>query len=99
MRLDKTIQREKINFDYETIRELWNGVYFKGEIYKQIEKINTSEYSDGESWDYIIQRNSDGKYFTFHVWDAGEHNGYIFSDETNSLTEVFPKTITKIIYE
>ena len=82
--------------------ELWEGLYHKGnsytvndETYTHIDKINTSEYSDGPSWDYIIQRKSDGKYFKFHIWDAGDHNGYIFGDEY--LEEVFQTT--KISYE
>jgi hypothetical protein len=98
--------REKINFDDETMNDLWNGVYstnssveIKGDTYTQIAVINTSEKSDGESHDYIVQRKSDGKYFKFNVWDAGSHNGNIFSDGDDSLTEVFPKTITKTIYE
>jgi hypothetical protein len=100
------MERETINFDNETMHELWNGVYYKGssvkimgEKYIHIDKINTSDYSDGESHDYIVQRKSDGKYFKFNVWDAGDHNGYIFSDGDASLTEVFLKIITKTIYE
>ena len=105
MENEKT-KKEVINFDDETMHDLWNGVGYKdssveimGQTYTRVDKINTSEYSDGESHDYIIQRKSDGKYFKFHVWDAGDHNGYIFSDGDDSLTEVFPKTITKTIYE
>ena len=100
------MERENIDFDNETMHELWDGVYYKdssveimGETYTHIDEINTSDYSDGESHDYIVQRKSDGKYFTFNVWYAGDNNGYIFSDGEHSLTEVFPKTITKTIYQ
>jgi len=90
------MKREKIELSSDKLMDLWDGVYFdsneyklKGESYKQIKKINTSDLSDGPSWDYIIQRKSDGKFFKFNVWDAGDHNGYIFEDEF--LIEVFEK--------
>lgn len=98
------IEKETINFDEETMSDLWNGLYFKGssikimdETYKHVDQINTSQFSDGESWDFIVQRESDGKYFKFHVWDSG--NGYVFSYGHNSLTEVFPKKEIKTVYE
>lgn len=100
------MEREIITLDLETIREFWNEVYHKnsstelnGDIYTNVDKVNTSEFSDGESHDYIVQRKSDGKYFKFHVWDAGYHNGYIFSDEKNTLEEVFPEKIEKTIWK
>lgn len=89
--------REKIELTSEELMDLWNGVYYKsneyelkGEIYRQVDKINTSDMSDGDSWDYILQRKSDNKFFKFHIWDAGEYNGYIFEDEY--IIEVFEKT-------
>jgi len=98
--------REKINFNDETMHDLLSGVYHKGnsvvimgETYTHVDIINTSEFSDGESHDYIVKRKSDKKYFKFNVWDAGYHNGIIFSDGDDSLTEVFPKTITKTTYK
>ena len=96
------MEREKIELTKEEIINLWSGVYydrntydFKGETYQQVKRINTSDYSDGESWDYIIQRKSDLKFFKFNVWNAGDHNGYIF--EPLKLIEVFEKT--EITYE
>lgn len=93
------MKKEKINLTENQLRDLWNGVYYKGrpyelkgEIYEQVDTVNTSDYSDGPSWDYIIQRKSDNKFFKFNVWDAGDHNGYIFGDKY--IKEVFPKTIT-----
>jgi hypothetical protein len=98
--------REYLDFDNDKMFELWDGVYFEGssveimnDTYTHIEKINTSDTSDGESHDYIVQRQSDGKFFKFNVWDAGGNNGYIFSDGDHSLTEVFQNTVNKHIYE
>ena len=90
-------EREIVQLTEEQISDLWNGIYFNDgdtheieeETFTRIQKINTSEYSDGDSWDYIVQRESDKKYFKFGVWDAGSHNGYIYSDGDNDLEEVF----------
>jgi len=98
----KKIEREKIILTHDELMDLWNGVYYiereynvKDETYSQVKKINTSDYSDGPSWDYILKRKSDGKFFKFNVWDAGGNNGYIFEDEY--LIEVFEKI--EITYE
>jgi hypothetical protein len=95
-------ERILIKMSPEQQHELWDGVYFLGasykldnETYTSVEKINTSEFSDGESWDYVVQRKSDGLYFKFNVWDAGEYNGYLFQDE--GLKQVFQ--VTKITYK
>jgi hypothetical protein len=99
--------RELIVFDYDTIRDLWVGVRLKGssveinnETYVHVEEINTSYKSDGASWDYIVQRKSDKKYFKFNVWELDDYRCvYEFSHNNNSLTEVFQKGINKNIYE
>ena len=77
--------------------ELWDGVYhigssheMDGETYTSVDKINTSDKSDGPSWDYIVKRKSDGLYFKFSVWNAGEHNGYLCEDD--GLEQVFKTT-------
>jgi len=97
------MEREKISFSEEQMHELWNGVYwkdvafeFEGDTYTQVDKINTSDMSDGDSHDYIVKRGSDGKFFSFNVWDAGEHNGYIISDgDEFPMVEVIPQeTVT-----
>lgn len=82
--------------------ELWDAVYYmgnsheiNGETYTSVDQINTSDYSDGPSWDYIVQRKSDGLFFKFNVWDAGGYNGYLCQDE--GLEQVFQ--VTKITYE
>lgn len=86
--------------------DLWDGVYYKnnqfafeGDTYQQVDKINTSEFSDGESYDYIVKRGSDGKYFKFHVWET-PREGYIFSDgKEYPLEEVFPEETKKIVWK
>jgi len=93
------IEREKIDLTEEELLDLWDGVYFvnsvynlRGVDYKHVMVINTSDNSDGPSWDYIIQRVGDGRFFKFHIWDAGK-NGYIF--EKKYIIEVFEKqTVT-----
>lgn len=95
-------EKKTIKLSSEQQEELWNAVYYMGnshvidgELYTSVDKINTSEYSDGPSWDYIVQRKSDGLFFKFNVWDAGDHNGYVFEDK--GLEQVLQ--ITKITYE
>ncbi len=100
----ENMKREIVESTQEDLKDLWNGVYFEGnshelygETYTHIDKINTSHLSDGPSWDYIVQRKSDGKYFKFNVWDAGDRNGYIIEDEY--LEEVFPVEENKVSYK
>jgi|GEM_PF-5061908 len=99
------MEREIIKFSYEEIMDLWDGIYFENstyilnnEKYKKIKNINTSEFSDGESYEYIIQRLSDGKFFKFSWWEGGS-NGYEFSGGENELEEVFPEKIEEINYK
>jgi hypothetical protein len=90
-----------IKMSSEEQLELWDGVYHMGhsyetedgETYTSVDKINTSDYSDGPSWDYIVERKSDGLFFKFHVWETS--HGYLCEDD--GLEQVF-KT-TKITYE
>lgn len=93
-------ERILIEMSEEKQLELWDAVYFigrsyelDGETYTSVDKINTSEYSDGDSWDYIVQRKSDGLYFKFNVWEAP--SGWQCQDE--GLEQVFQTT--KITYE
>jgi hypothetical protein len=97
-------EREVVRSTQEELLDLWNGLYHKGssdelygETYTHIEEIDTSRYSDGPSWDYILQRKSDGKYFKLHVWDAGDHNGFLIQREY--LQEVFPVEEIKVSYK
>jgi hypothetical protein len=68
--------------------------------YQEIETtITGTDYEDGgATYEVVFQRLSDGKYFKFSYndWDL-EYN--FVSDFPNKATEVFPKTITKIIFE
>ena len=91
------MEKEFIEMSSEKQLELWNGVYhigssheMDGETYTSVDKINTSDKSDGPSWDYIVKRKSDGLYFKFSVWNAGEHNGYLCEDD--GLEQVFKTT-------
>lgn len=95
-------EREVVKSTQEELLDLWNGLYHKGssdelygETYTHIEEIDTSRYSDGPSWDYILQRKSDGKYFKLHVWES--INGCIIQNEY--LEEVFPVEENKVIYK
>jgi hypothetical protein len=91
------MDREIVKLTEDQISDLWDGIYFNDgdshqigeETFTRIKKINTSDKSDGPSWEFIVRRESDKKYFKFDVWDAGSHNGYIFSDGDNTLEEVF----------
>lgn len=97
-------ERLLIEMSEEKQLELCNAVYLMGcsheldgETYTSVDKINTSKYThDGrESWDYIVQRKSDGLYFKFNVWDS--RNGWVFKDK--GLEQVFQTTKTIITYE
>lgn len=86
---------EKEDFDFTGGTE-WE---LRGETYKFVEEIRTDQYSDGPSWDIVVERISDGKFFKWNCWDAGYHNGYIMSDGDDDMTEVFRKETRKVVYE
>jgi hypothetical protein len=71
----------------------------RDKIYKFVEEIRTDKMSDGPSWDIVVQRQNDGKYFKWNCWDAGDHNGYIMEHGDNLMKEVFPEVITKTIWK
>lgn len=86
------MKREKIELSNDELMDLWDGIYFEGssyelndETYTHVKMINKSDFSDGPSWDYIVKRKSDDKFFKFHIWESS--NGYKFKDEF--LIEVF----------
>lgn len=100
--MSKEKERILIEMTSEEQLELWDGVYYmgnsyeiNGETYTSVDKINTSDYSDGPSWNYIVRRESDGLYFKFHIWEAGGNNGYLCQGK--GLKQVFE--ITKVTYE
>jgi hypothetical protein len=66
---------------------------FEGETYVFMRDELVS--GDGEAHRVICQRESDGKYFEFS-WLYTYSQDYQYG---NTLTEVFPKTITKTVYE
>ena len=90
---DEYYNHDEENDEYTPIEyPLWN----------EFEHIQTEvEYYDldksYESMITILKRKSDGKYF-MGTWTDSPHawNG---NDYDTTLTEVFPKEITKIIYE
>jgi hypothetical protein len=88
-------EEELENFDF-TGGSQWG---LRGEIYNFVEEIRTDQYSDGPSWDIVVKRQSDGKYFKWHCWDGGYHNGYMMEGGDNYMEEVFPKVITATIFE
>jgi len=88
-------EEELEDFDF-TGGSTWN---LRDETYNYVDTIRTDKYSDGPSWDTVVQRKSDGKFFLWNCWDAGTHNGYMMESGDNYMEEVFPKTITKTIYK
>ena len=98
------MEREKIKLTEKELEDFdFTGGYkgttweLRGETYVYVEEIRTDEFSDGESWDIIVNRHSDGKFFKWNCWDTGR--SYQMESGDNYMEEVFPKTITKIIYE
>jgi hypothetical protein len=70
----------------------------RDEIYNFVEKIRTDQYSDGPSWDIVVKRKSDGKFFKWNCWNAGEYNGYLMESGDNYMEEVFPEAKSITIY-
>ena len=94
------MKREKINLTEEELEEFdftggeeWT---LRGETYNHVETIRTDQYSDGESWDTVVKRESDGKYFQWNCWDASRD--YQMESGENYMEEVFPKTVTIVTY-
>ena len=69
----------------------------RDEIYKFVEEIRTDKFSDGPSWDIVVKRDSDDKFFKWHCWESSRD--YVMSGGRNYMEEVFLKVITKVIYE
>ena len=63
------------------------------DLYTWVETIRTA--GDGEWFDVITKREGDGTYFRFS-WGISWSQTYRYGEEWK---EVFPKTITKTIYE
>lgn len=65
---------------------------------EEFDEVRTDKYSDGSSWDIVVKRESDGKFFKWNCW-AGKNYSYRMQGGNNYMTEVFPESITKIIYK
>ena len=99
------MKREKIkltpeeleNFEFATTGYEGDKWQLRGETYSYVDTIRTDEMSDGPSWDVVVKRESDGKYFKWNCWDAGDYNGYMMESGDNYMEQVFPKL--KTIYE
>jgi hypothetical protein len=94
-------EREKINLTEEELEDFdftggskWE---LRGETYNFVERIRTDEFSDGPSWDIVVKRESDGKYFKWNCWDSGR--AYHMESGDNYMEEVYQKINTKITYE
>jgi hypothetical protein len=99
----KELKREKITLTKEELEDFdftggsdWE---LRNEIYLHVDTIRTDQYSDGPSWDTVVQRQSDDLFFKWHCWDGGYHNGYMMENGENYMEQVFPKTISKTTYE
>lgn len=84
-------EEELEDFDFTGRHGTWK---LRGETYTYVDDIDTSRYSDGESWDTLVKRESDGKFFKWNCWDGGYSNGYIMQHGDNYMVEAIP---TKII--
>lgn len=100
------MKKEKIYLTEEELEDFdFTGGYkgttweLRGEVYEYVETIRTDEMSDGPSWDIVVKRKSDGKYFKWNCWDAGDYNGYLMESGDNYMEQVFPKHQYKTIYE
>jgi hypothetical protein len=85
---------EGYQFDFTDTTGPWT---LRDEEYHFIEEINTSKYSDGPSWETIVQRKSDGKYFKWSCWESSRD--YIMSNGDNTLEEVFLEKVMKNIWK
>lgn len=99
--------RERISVDQDELYYMWevwdvgsddflNTEFQLGDnFYTPFDEVNVTDRYDNEASDYIIKRKSDDKLFKFNVEQTNYH-GSVFSDY---IEEVFPRTITKTIYE
>lgn len=100
-----SLEREIVQFeDEETISDFWNDLYwenstamYNGQQYTHITKVHRRD-CDGECADWILKRESDGKYFKLEWWEGGS-DGYEFASGDNQLVEVFPRQIITVKYE
>lgn len=89
---------ELICFDISGNNKCWK---LRDETYNFVDIERTDEYTNGPSWNVIVIRESDNKYFKWNCWDTSTNYGIGFLMEfgDNFMVEVFPKTITTVTYE
>jgi len=85
---------EDFDFIGGYIRTEWE---IQNEIYKYVDEINTAAHSDGDSWNIVVQRDSDKKFFVWGCWNSSESR-YKMSPE-KVIKQVFPKETIFISYE
>lgn len=69
----------------------------RSETYVYVDTTRTDTTSDGPSWDTIVKRQSDGKFFKWNCWDTGHQ--FCMEHGNNYMEETFPKQVTITIYE
>ena len=89
------MERELFNVPEDEIEDFTSEGSWKinDDIYKWITTISSD--GDGIWYDVITQRERDGKFFSFS-WGMTWSQTYRYSE---SWKEVFPRTITTIVYE
>lgn len=91
------IEREKFTVDEELLGEIYflnSQLEWEGDTYTLIFKEMTN--GDGECWRMIMQRERDKKCFKWSYCVSHKSGNYYWAPE---FKEVFPKTITTVIYE
>lgn len=93
----KKVEREEVKINTEEFGDFTgHGPWeINGETYTYVDDIPSVGKSDGEDHTIIVERKSDGKFFSFFWWYSHSSGNYYFEDAC--LEEVF-KT-TKITYE
>lgn len=97
------MEREKIELTKEELNDFdYTSGYksttweLRGETYNFVEKIRTDQFSDGPSWDIVVKRQSDEKFFKWNCWDSGRE--YLMEDGDNYMKEVFQEVVTVAKY-
>lgn len=85
----KLTEEEFSKFDHTKKEGLW---HLRDETYEFVEIITTDHLSDNESWDTIVKRHSDGKYFRWEI--AHIDNKWCMGFYHNKIEEVFPRRVT-----
>jgi hypothetical protein len=99
--MERKILRDRVNLTEEEMYDFdFSGGltwHLRGEEYTYLETVRTDQFSDGESWDTIVQRKSDDKYFKWGYWEGG-YDGPQMENGENAIIEVFLEQVVKNIY-